>query len=49
MIEQIKNNQKYASKASCDFEEMKCVDPDSLRFAQRNLMEFGNSVRLPIF
>ncbi len=35
MIERIKNNQKYASKASCDFEEMKCVDPDSLRFAQK--------------
>lgn len=35
MIEQIKNNQKYASKASCGFEEMKCVDPDSLRFAQK--------------
>lgn len=35
MIEQIKNNQKYASKASCGFEEMKCVDPDSLRFVQK--------------
>lgn len=35
MIEQIKYNQIYASNSWYDFEKMKCVDPDSLRFAQK--------------